>query len=176
MEMEEAFRMAQEYTRILRSRKNYLYTFGATRLPYICISPTSDDCVSVRRGEVTADRPQIALPGQSISLEGFELDDAPDWFSIMLARRISLPPSKYVHRADSVVREAGTMEDAAQRWQNKLENANDVRTGLIAAPEQVWNLSILLYASKQVERSAGPNIAEHLERMRFAQGGPQKGE
>lgn len=174
MEMEEAFRMAQEDTRFIKVRKNLLYTFGSTRLPYICISQTQDsaDFVMVRSGEIMADKPQIALPGEMFSFEGFE--DLWEEFSqddpvVALARRISMPPSKYVNKAESQKREPGPVSEAIQRVMNRLENDNDVRTGVIEAPDKVWGLSVLLYVGSQVARSAQSNVQEHLEHMRFRQ-------
>lgn len=170
MEMEEAFKLAQADTKFVKVRKNLLYTFGATRLPYVCLSqaPDRSDQVTVRRGEVTADKPRIALPGEFFSMEGFD-DSAPgeEGLSIVLARRISMPPSKYVNRADSTTHEPGTLADAIERYLNRFENENDVRTGVIAAPEQVWGLSVLLYVGSQVARSAPANVQEHFEHMRF---------
>lgn len=172
MELDDAFKMAQDDTRFIRERKNLLYTFGATRLPYICLSVSSDndDFVMVRSGEVLADKPQIALPGEIFSFEGFDelLENiVGDQHVVSLARRISMPPSKYVNKADASVREHGPLTDAIQRIVNRLENDNDVRTGIISAPEQVWPLSVLLYVGSQVARSAQSNVQEHFEHLRF---------
>ncbi len=172
MELDDAFRLAQEDTKFVKVRKNLLYTFGATRLPYICISKAEDTegFVMVRSGEILADKPQIALPGEMFSFEGFE-----DFWENMnhddpvvaLARRISMPPSKYVNTAGSQERQPGSVDEAIQQVMNRLENDNDVRTGVIEAPEQVWGLSVLLYVGSQVARSAQSNVQEHLEHMRF---------
>lgn len=171
MEMEKAFKMAQENTRFIKERKNLLYTFGATRLPYICLSVSSEDSnyVMVRSGEVMADKPQIAVPGEIFSFEGFSESDelSGDDLVISLARRISMPPSKYVNKADSAVRETCALDDAVQRVLNRLDNDNDVRTGVISAPDQVWALSVLLYVGSQVARSAPSNVQEHFEHLRL---------
>lgn len=171
MEMEDAFKMAQENTRFIKERKNLLYTFGATRLPYICLSVSTEDSnyVMIRSGEVMADKPQIAVPGEIFSFEGFSESDehSEDELVVSLARRISMPPSKYVNKAETAVREAGDIADAVQRVLNRLENNNDVRTGVISAPEPVWALSVLLYVGSQVARSAPSNVQEHFEHLRF---------
>lgn len=171
MEMEEAFKLAQEDTRFIKVRKNLLYTFGATRLPYICISQNleNDGLVMVRTGEVLADKPQIALPGEMFSFEGFEelkelFQDEP---MVALARRVSMPPSKYVNKAEAPEKQPGPMSDVIQKVMNQLDSDNDVRTGVIAAPEQVWPLSVLLYVGNQVARSAQSNVQEHFEHLRF---------
>ena len=174
MEMEEAFKLAQEDTRFIKERKNLLYTFGATRLPYICLSVAMGDSeqVVIRTGEVLADKPQIALPTETFSFEGFDPekgkdDDEEKELAVILARRISMPPSKYVNKAEAVTREKGPLSESIQRVMNRLENDNDVRTGVIAAPEPVWGLSVLLYVGSQVARSASSNVQEHFEHLRL---------
>ena len=171
MEMEEAFKLAQEDTCFVKVRKNLLYTFGATRLPYICISRDIENAeqVMVRTGEVLADKPQIALPGEMFSFEGFEklMEMFQDEPMVALARRVSMPPSKYVNKADAPDKRTGTVADVVQRVMNELENDNDVRTGVITAPEQVWPISVLLYVGSQVARSAQSNVQEHFEHLRF---------
>ncbi len=172
--MEDAFRLAREDTRFVKERKNLLYTFGATRLPYVCVSPEAGnaDFVTVRSGEVLADRPKIALPGEMFSFEGFE--ELREMFEaepfVALARRISIPPSKYVNKAGLTERRPGPLSEALQRIVNRLENDNDVRTGVISAPEEVWSISVLLYVGSQVARSAQSNVAEHFEHMRLRGG------
>lgn len=176
MEMEEAFKLAESDTKFIKVRKNLLYTFGATHLPYVCLSQAGDnqDFIMVRRGEVTADKPQIALPGEHLSIEGFgdAAQELPSGeMAVVLARHISLPPSKYTNRQGATVREHGSLSDAISRVLTRLEKDNDVRTGVISAPDQVWGLSVLLYAGSQVARSAPANVHEHLERMKFQNGG-----
>ncbi len=173
MDLDDAFRMAREDTKFIKVRKNLLYPFGATRLPYVCLSQATDnaDFVMVRSGEVLADKPQIALAGEMFAFEGFEellREFSGDEPVLSLARRISMPPSKYVNRADGdPSRESGPLSEAIQRVVNRLENDNDVRTAVISAPEQVWGLGVLLYVGSQVARSAQSNVQEHFEHMRF---------
>ncbi|MDR0361229.1 MAG: hypothetical protein LBJ46_00855 [Planctomycetota bacterium] len=177
MDMEDAFRLAQSDTQFLRTRKNLLYTFGSTRLPYICLSKDASggDGTIVRVGEVMADKPQIAIPGEQISFEGFgdfpesEFEET-DSIAVILARRISMPPSKYVNKAEPERRESGPLSETIERIMNRLDGENDVRTGVIMAPGLVWGLSVLLYVGSQVARSAPSNVREHFERLRFRRG------
>lgn len=173
MELDDAFKLAEQDTKFVKVRKNLLYTFGSTRLPYICISQLTGegDFVMVRSGEILAEKPQIALPGEMFAFEGFEefweefADGEP---VVSLARRISMPPSKYVNKTEGVPsREQGPMGQVVERVMNRLDHENDVRTGVITAPEEVWGLSILLYVGSQVARSAQSNVQEHMEHLRF---------
>lgn len=174
MEMEEAFKLAQTDTKFIKVRKNLLYTFGATRLPYVCLSQSveNSEMITIRRGEVMADKPQIAIPGESFAFEGFDeaMEHSAEEMAVVLARRISMPPSKYVNTFGHAASERGPLSEAIERVMNRLENENDVRTGVIAAPEPVWSLSILLYVGSQVARSAPANVQEHFERLRLRGG------
>lgn len=170
MNFHEALQFAGANTSIVRSRKNLLYTFGSTRLPYVVVtaSPQSEGEVLVRRGEVTAERPKIAIPDQPFQFDGFDLKDGDeDLVQVMLARRIEMPPAKYVNKSDSTTSEKGTIGAAVERAANRLDRENDIRTALIVTPENVWNLAVLLYVGSQVARSAESNVSEHFERLRL---------
>ena len=173
MNFEEALRLAQKGTQVVRARKNLLYTFGATRLPYICLSEIPDG-VMVREGEVTAERPKIAVPGRDFQVEGFH----PDWEAaargsgeepvlVCLARRVEMPPAAYINTTGAARRESGPLGEALNRAVSRLDSGNDIRTGVLSAPEAAWTLSVLLYVGSQVARSAPENVREHFERMRF---------
>ncbi len=171
MNLGEAMRHARENTRVVRARKHILYTFGATRLPYICLTSPSDtgERVRIRRGEVTADRPTIALPGQSSEFLGFDLDegDEEEAGRVLIARRVQIPPARYVNRSEASALESGPLEAAIERTLRRLDEHHDIRTAVIQAEEDFWNISILLYVGSQIARSAPSNVAEHIERLGF---------
>ena len=174
MNIDDALELAQNNTQILRSRKNLLYTFGATRLPYICLSQSNKNQaeVNIREGEITADKPKISLPGEVFKFEGFDKSLFPeseteDEITVLLARRISMPPANYVNKSVSEHSERNSLDNAIDKVINRLDQQNDVRTAVIAAPDQVWNISILLYVGSQIVRSAPSNVHEHFERIRL---------
>ncbi len=173
MDFNEALQYASQATSIARARKNLLYTFGSTRLPYICLSAAEDeeDQVQIRRGEVTAEPPKIALPGENFSLEGFEADPENDALPyLLIARRINMPPAKYVHRADSTQKRHGSLPELVEKFVQDLERDNDIRTAVISGPDRFWTLSVLLYVGSQVMRSTPANLTEHFEHLRRQQG------
>ena len=63
-------RLARRETEVIRERRHLLYTFGATRLPYVCVT-VADGKVLLHDGEVTAEKPNIVFPGRDFRLEGF---------------------------------------------------------------------------------------------------------
>jgi len=190
MDFDDAMRRAQTGTAILRTRKNLLYTFGATRLPYICLSPDEKGRVRVREGEVSADKPRIAVPGEDFPrFFGFGggTPDFPPWLNkepgedesegensalmVFLARRIAIPAADYVNECKPARREPGPLDSAAARAMERLDNDNDIRTGVLTVPDPLWNLGVLIYVGSQVARSAPSNVAEHMERRRRQEGG-----
>lgn len=166
MDYQDALSLAQSETEIVRERKNLLYTFGATRLPYVCLSvrEADSDFVAVRYGEVTAQKPQIAFPGQGASFEGFD-GDGEEGLPVFLARRVEMPPARYVNTEGESRVEAGGVEAVVERVYNELEQCHDIRTAIIRAPDSVWRISILLYIGSQIARSASSNISEHMEHL-----------
>lgn len=166
MDYQEALSLAQSETEIVRERKNLLYTFGATRLPYVCLSKRDSDAnlVAVRYGEVTAQKPQIAFPGQDATFEGFDIDGG-EGVPVLLARRVEMPPARYVNTEGESRVESGGVEAVIERVYNELEENHDIRTAIIRAPDSVWRISILLYIGSQIARSASSNISEHMEHL-----------
>lgn len=169
MEIAEAMQYAGRETQIIRARKNLLYTFGATRLPYICLSEKKDQAntILLRKGQITADRPTIAFPGYDFTIEGFDLKpEEMETVKVILSRRVEIQPTTLTHNPESPQILAGPIESAIERIVQALDEANDIRTAVIRAPDEVWNLSLLLYAGTQILRSAPSNISEHLDHLR----------
>lgn len=169
MDLQEAFELARNGTEILRARKNLLFTFGATRLPYLCFSEQEEGMVAIREGEVTADRPAIAVPGKEWNFEGFEMEglDEDGMVPVFLQRGVHIPPQAYTHSASGSRVVKGDMRALIDRELDRLESEHDTRTGVIRAPEAVWKMSLLLYVGAQIARSAPSNVAEHFERLRL---------
>jgi len=167
----EALEFARAHTRVLRARKNLLYTFGATKLPYICLSRAEEDEgeIRIRRGLVTADRPKIAVPGlEDLRLEGFswEAKEGAAPLPVLLARRVGIAPGHYVHEASAEKVERSSLEAVADRTLEELDRQNDIRTAVLSTPDPVWPLALLLYVGSQIVRSAPANIAEHFDHLR----------
>ncbi len=175
MNFQQALAYAREHTNVIRVRKNLLYTFGATRLPYICLSdaPEKASEVVLRKGVITADRPQISIPGEELSFEGFGEDEEERVLQVLFARRIEMPAAKYVNETDAALKVDGPLDKVTEKTVDTLEQENDSRTAVLQAPDEVWNLAILLYVGSQVVRSAPSNIAEHFERLFRQRGGPE---
>lgn len=174
MRFHEALKLAREETRVVRERRHLLYTFGATRLPYVCVT-AGEGQVLLHDGEVTAEKPNIVFPGRDFRLEGFapdgdftgEGEGGAEAMPVFIAREIRMPVGDYANRERPPRTAPGTVEDALARELARLDAAHDIRTGVIRAPESVWRLGVLFYVGAQIVRSAGANVAERAERLRL---------
>lgn len=167
MDFNEAIELARSDTKIVKSRKNLLFTFGPTKLPYVCLADSKDGCIYMHDGEVTTDKPHIAIPGEEMGFEGFDMEgvEKDGMVPVLIARGVRMPPAKYVNKNEEKRIFRGTIKDAIDSELERLDKNDDIRTAVISAPETVWKLSVLLYVGTQVARSAESNVNEHLERM-----------
>ncbi|MDR0867511.1 MAG: hypothetical protein LBP75_03420 [Planctomycetota bacterium] len=154
--------------RVLKERKNPLFTFGPTKLPYLCLTAVGDDTL-IRAGEVVSDKPKIVIPGRDFEFSGFDDEDTDGGLPVLIARGVKMPTASYTNKEQPARRVSDNLAAAAAREIARLNDANDTRTGVICAPEQVWRLSLLLYVGQQIARSSESNLAEHLERLRLAE-------
>jgi hypothetical protein len=167
--MMEAFLDAQRKTHILRTRKNLLYTFGKTNLPYVFLadSAVNEGDIVVRRGEVTVNPPKIIAPGNSdVELEGFGFEALDEGMvPVILNRWVQFPAAKYSNAHGSLDVVGGPIEKATEEVINRLDQSNDIRTGVIHGPEGAWGFSLLGYVGQMIVRSTPSNVGEFFERF-----------
>lgn len=150
-----------------------LATFDATTVPYIFLAESSvnpGDTV-VRKGHVLIERPGIVLPKLSPQFEGFEFetdlhlsDDAIATF--LLVRGVQFPSLKYRHQLSSLDLLEESLQTAIERFTQQLTVAEDIKTGLLVGPEDVWQFSVLLLVGALVVRSAEGDLRRLLDEWR----------
>lgn len=170
MESEDLIRTfleTQEQTHFVKERRNVLYTFGHTRLPYIFLgdSAVNQGDVVMRCGEVTVEPPSIITPGPDVAFEGFEFEgEAADLLPVLLNRWVRFPAARYQNSAGVLEVVDGPLEAASDRVLESLDSESDIRTGVIQGPEATWGFSIIGYVGRMIVRSAPSNIGEYFER------------
>ena len=184
--MEDAWNLARETTQLVRQRKNLLYTFGTTKLPYLCLTASrlSENKVWVHEGVVSAQRPHITLPGgQGHQFKGFDSEPGDDWPDpsdvgmdgegvwVRIARRFALPAAEYQNETKGPRSEQGPLQAALERTVERLERENDIKTAILTADGRIWRLGVFLYVASQMARSAESNIREHIEHRVAGMGG-----
>ena len=178
MDIQELWDKALKRTEIIRMRVQDLATFEATAVPYIFLAESAlnqGDTV-VRRGQVLIERPSIVLPSFSPRFEGFEFDKdlhvTDDTMATFLfVRGIQFPSLKYRHQLSSMDLAEQSLQKTIEQFKQQLAVAEDIKTGLVIGPEDVWQFSVLLLVGALVVRSAEGDLRRILEEWRRRQQG-----
>lgn len=174
MDLEEKWEKATRETKIVKYRLRSLLAFDSTELSYIALAPSAvniGDTV-VREGKVVVHRPMIILPQEpSAHFEGFDFRDdfevsGDDVRRFLLMRGISFPALKYKNQTYNLDIFEGDVDKATGYFTDELEKKEDIRSGLITGPEDVWQFSVLIYVAAMAARSASTNIEQIIEKLR----------
>jgi len=173
MNLEQGWEKALKNTEIIRSRVQALMTTGNTLVPYIMLSESAinkDDTV-VRNGEVIVEQPALIIPPNNPQFNGFEFEgdqgiDQNSMVNFLLVRGISIPSFRYDNRTSSLDVFEGRLSTAIKHYQSLLQQKENVRTGLIAGPEDVWQFSLLIFICSQIARNATTDIRRLLDDFR----------
>ena len=165
MSIQDSWEKALKKTEIIRPRVQPLHTYATTQLPYLCLSESkinSGDTV-VRKGEVLVEKPSIILPQNMPQFEGFDFEEEMHFNeellkSFFLVRGISFPSMKYNNRTSSLDIYEGSLSKAIEHYKTLLQNDENVHTGLIMGPEDVWQFSVLIFVCAQASKSAESDI------------------
>ena len=178
MDIHELWDKARKHTEILRMRMQDLSSADITNVPYVFLAESSlnqGDTV-VRRGHVLVERPSIVLPGFSPQFEGFAFDQElhlsqETVATFLLIRGVHFPSLKYRHETSSLDLFEGNLQKAVTHFQDQLQRAEDIKTGLVIGLEDAWQFSILLLVGMLVIRSAEGDLRRFLEEWRKRQHG-----
>src|SRR5208283_2282277 len=165
MDSTSAWEMALRDTNIVRSRVTGLQTFSETKVPYILLSPSTinEGDTVVRAGEVLVHRPALILPPNIPQFEGFNFEDEGllgenMLINFLMVRGITLPSMKYDNKIFSLNVFEGKMEDAIGVYGNRLQREENTSAGLICGPDQVWQLSLLIFVCSQIAKNSSTDI------------------
>ncbi|MBU3758469.1 MAG: hypothetical protein FGM27_00875 [Candidatus Omnitrophica bacterium] len=175
---EKKWESALRRTEIVRSRVRPLETFQATRMPYVFLSELSSAASGtlVRRGHVVVEKPSLILPPNCQQFEGFEWDasmraEAGTFMDFLLIRGVHFPSMRFNHASESLSVYDGRLQAAIDHFQGQFQRAEDLDTGLIAGPEDVWQFSVLIFTGAQILRGADGDIHRLLREYKEKKGG-----
>ena len=173
MDIQRNWDNALRNTKVVRARIKSLLTFADTKVPYVLLSKSAiniGDTV-VRRGDVVISKPSIILPPNLPQLDGFDFEDKTDFeenmlTSFLMVRGVTMPSFKYNNETYSVdVREEG-LDQAISYYKEKFQKKEDVQTGLLVAPEECWQFSLLIYLCMQAAKNTEFDIRNLLEKYK----------
>jgi len=169
----DAWSKALKSTEIIRPRVQGLLTFGDTSLPYMLLSESTvnmGDTV-VRRGEVVVQKPALLLPPHAPQFMGFDFEQnhgssEQSFVNFLLMRGIQLPSLRYDNQTVSLDIYEGSLSRAITHYKDLLQRKENVHAGLVAAPEDCWPFSLLIYVCSQIVRNAETDLQRLLEEYR----------
>jgi hypothetical protein len=170
MDSSSAWEKALRETNIVRSRVTGLQTFSETHVPYVLLSPSMinvGDTV-VRTGEVLVHRPSLILPPNIPQLEGFNFEGEDSFkedtmINFLMVRGITLPSMKYDNKISSLNVFEGKMDDAIGVYGNRMQREENTSAGLICGPDEVWQLSVLIFVCSQIVKNSSTDIRRLLD-------------
>ena len=170
MDITSAWEKALRETNIIRSRVTGLQTFGETKVPYILLSQSTvnEGDTVVRTGEVLVHRPTLILPPNIPQLEGFNFEDDDSFkentmINFLMIRGITLPSMKYDNKIFSLNVFEGKIDDAIGVYGNRLQREENTSAGLIFGPDEVWQLSLLIFICSQIAKNSSTDIRRLMD-------------
>jgi hypothetical protein len=154
-----------QQTKIVKSSKRKLYTFGETHLPYILLAKSfvRDVDTVVRKGEVVVGRPLLFGPNSNHPvLEGFG-DIGQELRSYVLSRVAYIPPYKYSNGVHSVRIMSEIQENLIEKISKQLDAEEDILTGVIKGRPDFWEVSVMKYVAEMIVLSLPSNVRDLKE-------------
>lgn len=173
MDIEQLWQKAQDKTEIIRGRAKALSTFSTTVVPYIFLgeSIVNEGNTVVRKGKVIIEKPLIFLPEDLPQFDGFDFEkeleiEQGTLQMFLLLRGIRLPSLKYNNTVDTLDIDEAPLAKAVDKYKGELEQLENVNTALVLGPEDCWQMSILLYMTSLVGRSARNDIINFIDKFK----------
>ena len=145
MDFDKAWKKALSETEIIRSRVQILSSYTNTPVPYILLSESSinDGDTVVRKGSVIVKKPALIIPPHNPQFYGFEFDqeekfEQNSFINFLLIRGVAFPSLKYDNRTHCLDVFEGRLSTAVNHYNKNLQFAEDIKTGLIVAPDDCW--------------------------------------
>ena len=161
-------------TKVLLEPRQRLETFGTTVISYRLISEKMDTAneISVREGQVHAERPQLLTPAffQKLMLEGFGEDGArfSDWLNDHAKDLAFLKYGFRFRREES--RETtvhDTLANVAARVRGDVEQRGDPLTAVIQGVDDAWEVCLLKFMTDTIRKAVPGHVMDMKQHRMF---------
>ncbi|MFC1658924.1 hypothetical protein ACFL1D_06035 [Candidatus Omnitrophota bacterium] len=173
MDLDKKWNEALAKTEIIRVRIPYLSAFDATSITYIFLAESAVNLgdTLVRRGKILIQRPAIILPADMPQFEGFDFEkeykiNAEMVRMFLLVRGVSFPSLRYEHEVSLLDIYEGSLKKAKAHFEENLQRAEDVQTGLVIGTEETWQFSLLIYVGLLIGKSMPSDLRKLWERFK----------
>lgn len=161
-------------TKVLLEPRQRLETFGTTVISYSLVSEKMDVAneVSIREGQVHAERPQLLTPAyfQRLMLEGFG-EDGQRFAEWLHDHSKDLAFLKYGFRFRREAARETTVHDnlasVAARVRGDVEQRGDPLTAVIQGVDDGWEVCLLKFITDTIRKSVPGHVMDMKQRRMF---------
>jgi hypothetical protein len=165
---EEKIRFAVMNTRVLRSPKQTLSTFGVTNIYYYIVAvPAYTDVIRseetvIREGRVIAEKPRIVTPFYLSHLQGFSAE-AKKYFDMLTSTHgANTPGLFYAYRNEP--KEFNIVSDnwpsVVAKLTADIDQRGDPLASIIKGEDVLWDVSLMKFIYEVTQSSFPSNVAQ----------------
>jgi len=161
MEEEEKIKYVMKNTKLVRSPRQKLATFGSSVIDYWVVTEIGEHLSVVRDGKVVAERPRIVTPFYLANVDGFS-EQAKRYLRMMAGENPHEQGIFYRYRNEP--REMNVVSESMMRVIDKInarldEEDNRLST-IIRGVEELWDVSLLMFIYELTRGSFDANVDE----------------
>lgn len=169
MDIDKRIEYAVRHTKILRTPKQNLYTFGITNIYYYLVTePAYSELVDnitetvVREGRVIAERPKIVTPYYLSRLEGFGAEARRYFEALAEEYGASIPGLFYAYKNEpeelNIV--SDNVQSVVDKLNTKIDKSGDPLTAIIQGEDELWDVSIMKFIYEITRNSVPDNLRQ----------------
>lgn len=174
MGLEELWYEALKETEIVRLPIKRLMTFDVSTFEYVFLAPSlvnKGDTI-VRTGKIQVDRPNLVLPKNMPSFEGFTIEETQEPITdselatFFYARGVSFPSLQYKNEQYELDLFEGSVARAEKVYREKVQQAEKISTAIVIGVDTSWQFSVILVACHMIDSQVDADLKAILDRMR----------
>ena len=160
---------AIEQTKVLRSPRLALATFGTTRINYHLLTtpiyaeadmPVNETVV--REGKVISERPRVITPSYLINLEGFS-ENARKYLEMVRNQYGPHAPGlfySYRNEAKQLSIVSNDIQSVTEHLMQQVDKANDPLATIISGVDDLWDVSLMKFIHEFTSGSLESNVKD----------------
>jgi hypothetical protein len=170
MDRSREFEYVLKHTKVLRSPKHDLATFGTTKLHYHLLSRLETRKTRVREGEISSERPKILVP-QELDRIFLGFGKEAKEYARMLFHKFGSDLRMLEYRFKNRLKRSQLKKEPLvivyRRLEERLDRSKESFSAIIEGVDRPWQVSLMKFIVEITLKSFYSNIAELEERGFF---------
>jgi hypothetical protein len=169
MDIDKRIEYAVRHTRVLRSPRQNLYTFGTTNIYYYIVTePAYAELLKdaaetvIREGRVIAERPKIVTPYYLSRLEGFSPEARRYFEALAEEQGGAIQGLYYTYRNEpkelNIV--SNNLPSVVDKLNKEIDERNDPLSAIIKGEDELWDVSLMKFIYEVTVSSVPHNLRQ----------------